>query len=911
MRTQSEYSNDSVVDIKNAALANPLSKYDARHMGQTRLNQNVNSQQYLDECYVEPDFAAWDSGEGFRASERFFKNLRRREAEEYDIPPESEYTNKIEVHHGKRIKEAFETDLLGLGSNPQNEHKTLSSIFMIQGPGGCGKSTYAHHLLNKGDFDFDLCDMEIAGANACHFLSGYYDFPADRPTPIYVIERQLMTKIHKRLRKKSGEDEQAYKNRLDCMYQQYRLYILDESDDGDGDTDDKDFRNFFAIIREFCMNKFDYEQFGESVLETIKAKIAQNDFGESAIIYLVGILIRIYFCLTMAGDTKKHILFLDNIERFIMTEAGTPYAVFYDHDLQTIFSSIYAIAERTADLIRSVFRHRDGYKTSFGILIAMRDSSRHIIQSYDKHNADREEPYVDLSFWFDYEKIFNRKLEYFLDYPQFAPDFSHKATRDRDFLPQNTFVEALRNIMKDISPSRWALRKLLLNMFNNNYRRFFESILDAFGEHPEQVKQYNIMWKRVVGVNSDEAGAIRHLCRKLILRVILDYFQNVGKNIFDGFSQPIPYFDRLMCRYPTDSYVSQIVAKSSYARRFLTYLDNVKKGRLNPSRQTPYDYDSGWRDNSLLALLIILLKKGSSEGNEHKFYLSMVSNERIGNEINASIRALAQALTIASLIKMGDIHSVPLVNFNIDRDQIPDGNLAEYLSTIWTSYLDYLGNKNSINLELLSKKQNVCSVRITPAGSAFALYCAEFEYFTCRYMNQFPPLFSIKSEEDRRELIFGTLREEDLLNEVIPPSFDLSSKNWGIYHRAIHCAELVLQYETDFLEKVPGKKIGSNYSKPDWIYRYDEVGDGMVHPLRIFLSHIGFLESYKVFLGSNIASSEWDNEHYIKKDGKGIIDIAIREYYKKMWTFVENNASYVNLGYVPKICYRPIDEHQK
>lgn len=177
------------------------------------------------------------------------------------------------------------------------------------------------------------------------------------------------------------------------------------------------------------------------------------------------------------------------------------------------------------------------------------------------------------------------------------------------------------------------------------------------------------------------------------------------------------------------------------------------------------------------------------------------------------------------------------------------------------------------------------NIKITPAGSVLAMLFPCFEYFACRYKNNSIPLFMLRSEYERRRLLLG-------INNGV------SEDAYGIYDKAVSCIDSVLKYETRFLSLSPFKKIppsDATYAIPEWLYDYNGSGTGMVHALRIIADHLGYLQDYRNFL-ANIEDDEYDNVHYRKNDGNGVIDEVINKYKAKYLQINDQYRAYLEVG---------------
>lgn len=838
------------IEIKNAILSTPLTKKGEEYLGGVRLNKNVSIDTFLDNCFVDADFISQDALVNC-LNEESISSLNIEE--DYDLFASSEdvqrmYKYRVKRRSEKAQKDNFENDLLGLEGDVEN--RTFSTIFLIEGPAGCGKTTYAHNLLRNFS-EVDKCDVETATQKSCGCFEKIYDFNIGELNPITAIEMLLLSQINKRLSKQEDETITLYKRRINCICEIYRQYFVSSKISL---KDDKEFRFFFEKMTLFSQNKINYSQLSNEIYVYLDEIIKESDNAMvnnihndyiKAIKILLGILMRIYFCLSK-NDGKKYILFLDNIERFIISETGAPYIVIFDSDLQKILNSFYSIADETENMIHKSFKELSlvdknvKYSTSFGILVAVRESTLSLLKSdhsfaeyFEQHHAESIPTYVNISNWFDFNKIMQKKIEFFVG-----------ETNAKD----NKFLIAFSNILNDITLSKWSLRRLLLSLFNDNYRRFFTNLMEAFQNYEDALAYYNRYWNIVKNSTDDKSKHIRHLCRKLIIRIVLDYMQNVRNPKPDQRG----FFDSLMARCDKVPPSSDDVLKSSYARRVLTYLDNINEKTSGKAVSFP---------ELTMAILhkpiILNVKKSNVSLNDQK------------------IKDIAEILSFACQTAKIFTNGVELVTINLNRKELHKDSLSNLLQDQWNNYrLNNIVDMNSFN------------VKITPAGSTFALLFPCFEYFACRYRSNSVPLFMLKTEKERENLLFGE-----------------SGNCKGIIDMAMNCVNSVVKFETRFLSmdltrNVPPSK--KTYASPQWLFNYNGTGTGMVHALRIIIEHLGYLRDYRDFLAV-IADDGYENDHYKNDDREGIVDKAIKKYTDKFDELCIKYRRYLEIGNIPNI----------
>jgi hypothetical protein len=355
---------------------------------------------------------------------------------------------------------------------------------------------------------------------------------------------------------------------------------------------------------------------------------------------------------------------------------------------------------------------------------------------------------------------------------------------------------------------------------------------------------------------------IRHLCRKMILRVVLECMQN---NI--GLQNLVPvegFFDRLMARQcDSESGKNNYAQKSSYARRMLTFLDNMEK--------------LGYSQNTTFSVSFPVLVKEVL----HKPVYNL-ENARSNVVINdPKIRDLATIISVASEDALIETSGTELVAVNLgDCDSRQP--LSKIINEQWDSYR---ANKCDNNVEF--------NISITPAGSILAMVFNCFEFFSCRYQPQSTPILVVKTENERKKILLGYKDE----------STDVMVK--GIVGRAVLCVENLVKNETRFLSL---NKEQNELYYPMWIYKEFVADKGMVHPIRVLYEHINYLLSLRRFLVKKAEEPEnpYDSIQYANNaidDATSLenrsVDAAITKYRQVLKSISSKNKEYVELGEYP------------
>lgn len=841
----------TAVDLKNIFLSSPLTKDGRLYMFKTHMNQNATISDFLEKCYVEPTFTRYDSFEELTNNE---PELSIDKYQDYEF---AKYVYEIGQRSDAFRKEEFEKSLLGADIN-NTESKVCGTVFLIEGPAGCGKTTYARKLLSQ-KFEIDLYDIDTATQKSCRFFGEPYNSPNKGGfNPIDALEISLLSGIHNRLANKN-EREDDYRNRLKQLCSIYDKIFYSELI---STIDDEEYRNFFSVIHDYANNKHDYSQLTGILHKQIKNVFEDHQSSSNSMIpsikFLLGILMRFHICSSQI-DNKKTIIFLDNFEKFIFSENGKPYMHINDSHLQKIICSIYSVSDETQDLVIKIFEgleiDKSEYFTSFGILIAMREFTLKqltknitFMNFFENHHAERMPTYVNITDWFDYRQVFKKKVKFFTGL-------------DVENDPEiNDIIHTFDIILSDNSRSKWCLRNLFIDIFNHNFRLFFGNLTEAFFCYHDTMKFFKKNWDAA----SDKKDYYKHLCRKLILRLVLDHMQN--NNI--GVSKK--YFAHLLAIREINVSEKE-KEKSTYTRRILTYLDNKYKEQILSDKN---DKEKMLPDKAMISfpdLTKTLL---------HKPILSIDNNsvEKISNINSEDSRFddIAKILTIAGEASKIEKNGVELVTLTLETDTDKDMDIFEDKNEILAKEMK-LEWKNYINNSMDFQEKG--NVKISPSGSVFAMLFPCFEYFACRYRPDLIPLLMMKKEKDREDLLYGHKEKgADGIERHIA----------GIVEYAISCVDYVVDYEEKFLSMGGVNKL----AYPEWLYKQSTADKGIVHPIRIICEHTNYLQAYKNFL-LNYADDEYEK-------GTEVVDKAIDEYTKKLEEIISQHQSYVELGMIPK-----------
>ena len=156
-------------------------------------------------------------------------------------------------------------------------------------------------------------------------------------------------------------------------------------------------------------------------------------------------------------------------------------------------------------------------------------------------------------------------------------------------------------------------------------------------------------------------------------------------------------------------------------------------------------------------------------------------------------------------------------------------------------------------------------VRVRTSGSFFADIVPEFEYFSCRLMldnkKRYRPLFELANLKKNKKNEFCCV---ETIREVRKHTFD--------------CINAVIVREKD----MPKDKI-------HWLYKRKRNISANVHPLRIFIQHIGYLENFQDYLSYYVAE-----KNFVNQDKNTVIKLIKKEIYEYKEKFNECKIRYKN-----------------
>jgi len=515
---------------------------------------------------------------------------------------------------------------------------------------------------------------------------------------------------------------------------------------------------------------------------------------------------------------------------------------------------------------------------SFAILVALRETTTDLIKNmgqkkniyFAKHYQDSTPNRINITNWFNFMDIISKKIAFFgIGLKAIRTNRRKHSINDINALIEKEIADtpvlkALSYIMSDVGKSRWGLRHMLVNLYNDDYRRFSLHLVTALNNYNDELTLFNTLWdKAKPHIHEPYNTHIIHLCRLLVLSVILNYMQNNKNEI----SNTKGFFDALMLIRDHDT-SRQRLETSTYLRRILNYLNNIENDpTINPDKKYA-------TFPQIIEMLIC------------KQIVSQSIDQYSSKKYAKQIENIAEILKIACESSMINTNGVELITININRKKMNSKSLAEEMKEQWDRYLK---NSDDIDSEF--------NVKISKAGSVITQVLPCFEFFFCRYKKKtLMPLILSKTEEQRYNLLFGDDESKD-----------------GIVDRAFFCADKSIEIEEELLAIGVGRNGNKNYLYPKWLFKNVPGSKGIVHALDILSEHRDYLCDYYQYLSSlsEAEKSEYEAKDYESKEKGNIrklsdvkvansaVELAIAKYNEKIRSLIETHQAYVNLGYLP------------
>jgi len=715
-------------DISDILIASPFTKegknrydYLPALFFKRELKPEQWRKEFLNEIYAEPYFLEKKHEGNFeptKEKDRFDRNS----IEKYDIG----YMRKL-----RQSYEGFEKHFIG----DSDKNALQKPLFVVIGTVGSGKSIFTYKLISKRDniHCFDE-NFELKSEDTAHFISGDIDIGYVSPInafvlllahnigkcfckPQYTIEYGWRYDVISRV-----EDLKKLVNKISSTYKEYF------NNKGKNVEDSRWCLNFFNHLEEMPKNLKTVDEVTNHIKKYIE-EIMNNTYrsgNESTIEVLTDILLRLYFCLIRTVDSykdKKILLFIDNIENALVRD-GNPTSEITTSHIKSFLSATCRSARKFSDRISEM-----GEVNPASVLLAMRDCTSRILNDLRNNEFLSLQPgnymsHVEITEWFDNEDILTNRIKYFTGYK------SLQEMLDDKNLEKSHGIIAYLNIIKDRSNSLWGLCDFINQFYNSSKRYIHERFIGGFLDYYEkykgnenELKFFNEQWKFVNRSKKNEGyDELKYLCRKYIIRLLLDYVNIHNEGKFFAFKH-------------TNEIESE---ESSYARRILIYLSYKRQLEDTTSESDKiiplFDYVSS---SELIDNLLVCGKNAED-----------ITDDKI--------KSFSNILWKLNRFLENDTHWTGLVYIQAHHGGV--FNIKEHFELVKCDWENYKhGNRDVKKVE----------IRLTYAGEIYTKIMPDFEYFTCRYLKKFPPLLAIKNHRTLEKLLHGVLEETKKCRNIV------------------------------------------------------------------------------------------------------------------------------------------------
>ncbi|MCL2284340.1 MAG: hypothetical protein FWC26_13570 [Fibromonadales bacterium] len=778
-------------------LAEPLSVKGRKAL--RNINMVMTEDELYEDVYVKP----------------FTKYTKRKtEKISFDQDPDTiSYYDEVDTNKLCLHEEAFRNKLADLSE----------SVFVMQGVAGSGKSTYLHKIkrLLSDSIEFHIHNFEET-RQSISFMSSFIDLGSQRyKSNIYKFISTLLKETSNLLSKgeKTSDDYKNYIKEIINVYYKY-LHVTEKNftnaaiREPNADTEDQ--QKLFDILHRYVNMENNYDKLSEQLISKIKEKIlSENSNRIDALSYVAGFLIRLYFCLSVMRK-KKHLCVIDNIEDFVIYDENNPVQVC---ELECILSGCIDATKIARGTLIAIQKEAS-YRTFYGFLIVTRDTTASTIlfQREDHLNDFKRENEIDVSDWFCTDDIYKKKKLFCIK----------KGVHPT----HHSYEKAYENILGDISAYRWGLNGIVSKMYKCSHRRNAECITGALSAIPlREIEYFNDMWEKTQNVGSDSIINLKALCRKYILRILIDHVQQTN------------YFDKLMVE-------NVPLAPSERSLEHYKQIINSKPQRLEGSSYA--------RKISTILHRFAVTNGVDNYVSFPRLIDSMFKRPYLPNTpTDAQIEKMGKILFLMNETRHQKTNWTSLICLKFSSE-VPynEGNLYAILLKQWEAY------KNQ-TLEIDDTFEY--GVKITDAGSFFAKLLPDFEYFTCRFLTYEPPLFSkenIKSFLIDDEKIFRAIaimriirkKAFDCVDDVIDKDYSFFASNGQKIKEPIDFSSM---FEGDY----------------SWAYKDSKNDFPLTHPYRVLTQHSGYIANYIDYVSRFIPEKEFEKT----QDKKQLLELAIEE----------------------------------
>lgn len=701
-------SKSTSVHLKHALLADPLTNEGRNYLRDVPKNKNMPPEHFLEKHFVPAicDDCAWQSATDEPNEMHGVEDVDKNDKND---PYTNNFRNKVRTN-----KEDFEVSFLGKASNEFKSSEPFEgltqSMYLIEAPAGSGKTTYANWLLHmiEDKIILDSIDFDFVNDKSVEFLNQKFTFY--EVTPINSFKLELLKRIGRCFTVPyEKKDEKKIVDKIKDKVSKLVAVYRDDLRSINSSLDDPEFTDFFECLE----NSLKADSFGKDIHEYLLShqncisNIQKPDYDETkintvTIEFLLGILCRLYFCLSKSGESneKKYLLFIDNIEWAMnKTSHGESSKAISDEDITIILNAAANVSMKMETKINQIYSGADKkYSSSYAILFATRESTIELLAKSDpfrkKHNEEKGVTAAKIVNWFNFTSIVDAKIKAFI----------HEDDVDSKF-----FREVFDCAMKDLTFSKWSLGRLIPNAYNQNFRKAAGNVALAMSHFVDSAVFFMNNWKKAdelykqLSCNpqlKEQYQATKHLCRKVFLRIILDHINSIDE---EGGTR---------CFEEIEGCFSSENEHCQHVRRLLFYLNNRSI------------YSNGISYPSTNMIVENILKR----------FKYTLQNDNVEGYEMKSLALLIKKLNIAANLETNWANAV---NIN----SIDDIELEKIIPSNWRNFSKKINNRAGAR------------IKITTAGKFYALVFQDFEYFACRHQPDSKPLYMIRTIDEFNQSI--------------------------------------------------------------------------------------------------------------------------------------------------------------